>query len=397
MAFQVTTAVKKILAMKARKKVIQGSTSSGKTYGIIPIIYDRLIANERWRATVTAETLGSLKDGAIKIFKDFMMDEGRWVESRWNATNYIYTLGNGSTLQFKSFDSVGKAKAAGKRDILFINEANHIPFDIADALMIRSFKGVYLDFNADETFWAHTEVLTGTNAEFLKLTYHDNEALPSETLEDLMEKKHKAELEEKAGTKGYWWNWWQVYGLGLVGQRQELVYEPWDILKTKPARFTKFVYGIDFGYQHPTALIKIWYHEDERYVEEEVFSPLLSSPKLVEKMKAKHIDHEHEMIADHSRPEMIADLREAGYYVLNADKSVDKGIEAVRKCKWYVAESAVNIIRENRKYKYKKIAGILTDTIHKINDDAMDAIRYGNLWIINYSTGDFEETFTIDL
>ena len=95
-----------MLRMKARKKVIQGSTSSGKTYGIIPIIHDKLLANERWRGTITAETLGGLKDGAIKIFKDFMMDEGRWDDSRWNATDFIYSYHNGSSLQFKSFDSV---------------------------------------------------------------------------------------------------------------------------------------------------------------------------------------------------------------------------------------------------------------------------------------------------
>lgn len=395
MAFQLTTAVVKILKMKARKKVIQGSTSSGKTYGIIPIIYDKCLAKNRIKATITAETLSSLKDGAIDIFKNFLMDELRWDDNRWNATDFIYTLGNGSKLQFKTFDSVGKAKAAGKRDLLFINEANHVPYDIADALIIRS-KEVYLDFNADEEFWAHTEVLTSPNSEFIKLTYHDNEALPKETLEDLMEKKRKADLEEAAGVKGYWWNWWQVYGLGETGQRQELVFAPWEIIKEKPQRFTQFVYGIDFGYQHPTALIKVWYHEDERYIEEIIYSPLLSSPKLMDKMESKNVTREVEMIADHARPEMIADIREKGYYVLNADKSVEAGIEDLRKCKVYVDEKAVNVIRENKKYKYKKVNGLVTDTIHKINDDAMDAIRYANRWITKYSVDSIEESFSFD-
>jgi len=397
MPFQLTTAVIKMLRMKARKKVIQGSTSSGKTYGIIPIIYDKLIANERWTATVTAETLGSLKDGALKIFKDFMMDEGRWDDARWNATDNIYILANKSRLQFKSFDSVGKAKAAGKREILFINEANHLPWDIAYALIIRSTEDQYFDFNADEEFWAHTEVLNSPDSEFLKLTYKDNEGIPPTTLSELMEIKRKAELEEKAGVKGYWYNYWMVYGLGEVGQRLELVFAPWDVMKVKPARFTKFVYGIDFGYQHPTALIKIWYHEDERYIEEEIFAPLLSSPKLLAKMSELNISREVEMIGDYARPEMISDLRDAGYYVLNADKSVDAGIEDLRKCKVYVSESAVNVIRENKKYKYKKMNGLVTDVILKINDDAMDAIRYGNRWITKYSVGDFEESFSFSL
>src|SRR5690606_17339793 len=96
-----------------------------------------------------------------------------------------------SRIQFKSFDSVGKAKSSGKRDILFLNEANHISYAIADALMIRSIE-TFIDFNPDNEFWAHKEVLTEPNSEFLSLTYDDNEAIPAETLEDLFIKRSKA-------------------------------------------------------------------------------------------------------------------------------------------------------------------------------------------------------------
>jgi len=167
-------------------------------------------------------------------------------------------------------------------------------------------------------------------------------------------------------------------------------------LKEKPARFTQYVYGLDFGYQHPTALVKVWYIEDERYIEEVIYSPLLSSQKLVDKMISKKISREAEIVADHARPEMIADIREAGFYVLNANKSVDAGIESVRKCKVYVSEKSVNVIRENKKYKYKKINGIVTDVIYKFNDDAMDAIRYANLWIDKYSISDENETISFN-
>lgn len=379
MALVVTTALRKMLKMKARKKVVQGSTSSGKTYGIIPIIYDKCIAKERIKATVTAETLSSLKDGAIDIFKTFMMDEGRWSDSQWNATDFVYTLRNGSRLQFKVFDSVGKAKAAGKRDLLFVNEANHVPWDVADALMIRS-KETWLDFNADETFWAHTEVLSSPDSEFLQLTYLDNEAIPEETFQDLMEKKRKAELEEKAGIKGYHWNWWQVYGLGNIGQRLELVYSPWTVLKSKPERFQKFIYGLDFGYQHPLALIRIWYCDNDLYLEEVIYKPLLSSPLMLRKFDESSIEKTIEIVYDHARPELAADLEDVGFYMVKADKSVDKGIEAVRFFNVYVAEDALNIQRENVKYCYKRVNGVLTDSIKKENDDAMDAIRYA----VNY-------------
>src|SRR5690606_13864561 len=120
-----------------------------------------------------------------------MKTTNRWIPEHWIGNPMEYTFSNGSRMQFKAFDSIGKAKSAGKRDILFLNEANHIPFEIADALIIRS-KETWIDFNPDNTFWAHTEVLTEPNSEFLLLTYKDNEALPKETLEDLEVKLDKA-------------------------------------------------------------------------------------------------------------------------------------------------------------------------------------------------------------
>lgn len=376
--FVVTTAVKKMLAMTARKKVIQGSTSSGKTFGIMPILYDKGLETPNIKITVTAETLSSLKDGAIDILHKFLQEEGRWQESSWNATDYIYKLYNGSRIQFKTFDSVGKAKAAGKRDILFINEANHVNYEVADALMIRS-KEVWLDFNADVEFWAHTEVLQSEEAEFLKVTYLDNEAIPKETLSDLMEKKRRAEVEEAQGIKGYYWNWWQVYGLGEVGQRQELVFAPFEILKSRPERFTKFVYGLDFGYQHPTALLRVWHYEDEIFVEEVIYKTLVSD--IVGKIEGLNVEKNIEIIADHARADIIAELRTRGFYVVNADKSVEKGLDIVRKTKVFVHEGALNVIAENKNYKYKKVNGVLSDTIDKKNDDAMDALRYANAYI----------------
>lgn len=371
--------------MRGNKKVIQGSTSSGKTYGIIPIAIDKCIANRRYKATVTAETLPALKDGAIDIFKNFMHDENRWSDYQWNATDLIYTFRNGSRLQFKSFDSVGKAKAAGKRDLLFINEANHVSYGIADALIIRS-NEIWMDFNADMEFWAHTEILPQPDASFLKLTYQDNECIPPAVFNELMLRKAKAESEDKTGNRGYWWNWWQVYGLGEIGSLQEAVYPRWEIVNKKPERFTQFVYGLDFGYQHPTALVKVWFWEDELFIEEVLYMTGLTSGQLVEQMNKRGVDKTVEILADHARPEMIVDLQDAGFYVLSADKAVEKGINFINEQKVIVHHEAVNVQVENRKYKRKVVNGVITEAIDKKYDDAMDAIRYAGTYIKdNYS------------
>ncbi len=62
--------------MTARKKVIQGGTSAGKTYGIIPILIDKSTKQARLKITVVAETLPAVKEGALDIFKNVMFDTG---------------------------------------------------------------------------------------------------------------------------------------------------------------------------------------------------------------------------------------------------------------------------------------------------------------------------------
>jgi phage terminase large subunit len=209
----------------------------------------------------------------------------------------------------------------------------------------------------------------------------DNEGIPDAVLNNLMQRKAKAEAEERNGTKGYWWNWWQVYGLGEVGMLQEAVYPRWEILSERPERFTRFVYGLDFGFQHPTALVKVWFWEDELFIEEVIYKSGLTSNALIEEMRKKEVSREVEIMCDYARPEMIEDLDNAGFYVLKADKSVDAGINFLNQMKVYVHADSINIQRENRLYKRKVMNGIISEQIDKKNDDAMDAARYAAMEI----------------
>ena len=276
--FQRTTAINKLLQMTARKKVVQGGTSAGKTYGIIPIIIDYATKNPRKRITVVAESIPAVKDGAVKIFKDIMFDTNRWVENRWIGNPMEYTFRNQTVVQFKSFDTIGKAKASGKRDVLFLNEANHIPYEIADALMIRS-KETWIDYNPDNEFWVHSEILQEPNSEFLLLTYHDNEALPPETLEDLLIKIDKAfhdtqgNWDDKNNIKSnYWANWCKVYISGEVGSLQGTVFQ-FKTVPIIPLEAELIGYGLDWGFTNdPTAAIAVYKCNGELWIEELLYN-----------------------------------------------------------------------------------------------------------------------------
>jgi phage terminase large subunit len=380
MSFEITTGLRKMLAMTARKKVVQGATSSGKTYGIIPIIYDKCLETPRTKATVVAETLPAVKEGCVDIFKNFMMDEGRWNDVQWNATELTYTSLNKSKIQFKSFDSVGKAKAAGKRDILFLNEANHIPYPIADALIIRS-QEIWLDFNADSEFWAHTEILNQPNSEFLKLTYLDNEAIPKPTLEDLMYKKSKAEEEERSGAKGYWWNWWQVYGLGEVGNLQGVVFNNWKQCDYIPEHARLLGYGLDYGYiNDPTAVVAIYYADNIYYLDELVYQTGLLNQQISNLMRSGGVDSFASIVADSAEMKSNQDLRVDGWRIIDAKKGADSviyGVTKMQELDLRVTKRSLNLIKELRSYTWAtdRDGNSLNKPIDAYNH-AIDAVRY---------------------
>lgn len=368
--FKRTTAINKMLKMTARKKVIQGGTSAGKTYGIIPILIDKAIKNQRIKITVVAETLPAVKEGALDIFKQVMYDTNRWIEDNWNASSLTYTFGSGSRMQFKSYDSVGKAKSSGKRDILFLNEANHIAFDIADALMIRS-KETWIDFNPDNEFWVHTEVLPEPNSEFLLLTYYDNEACPNETIEDLELKK------QKALTSEYWANWCRVYIDGEIGNLEGVIFNNWKSIDNLPTDSRLLGYGLDFGYSNdPTSIVEIYLYNGQRILNEICYQKGLSNSQI-----AKLIATKLPCYCDSAEPKSIDELKSYGikaYAVTKGNDSINFGIQVMQEQDYLITSKSVNLIKELRKYawdKDKKTNEKLNKPIDNYNH-AIDAVRY---------------------
>lgn len=390
--FKRTTAINKLLKLEARKKVVQGGTSSGKTYAIIPILIDRLTKASRLKCTVVAETLPSVKEGALDIFKSVMDDTNRWVEDHWNASSLTYTFANKSRIQFKSFDSVGKAKASGKRDILFLNEANHIPYSIADALMIRS-KETWIDFNPDNEFWAHKETLKEPNSEFILINYPDNEAIPKETLEDLLIKKQKAfynidlpfeKIYQSTNIKNdYWANWCKVYIYGQIGSLEGVVFNNYEIIKAIPEEARLIGLGLDFGYSNdPTAIIEVYKFNNNRILNEIVYEKGLLNSQIAKKINTKEI-----VYCDSAEPKSVKELKQHGVRAVGVTKGSDSvrfGINIMQEQEYLVTESSLNLINELRKYSWAKDKKTDETLNHPIDDynHAIDAVRYHEMMSI---------------
>jgi phage terminase large subunit len=367
--FKKTTAIRKILNLKKRIKIIQGGTSAGKTFGIIPVLIDKAARNEGIEISVVAETIPHLRRGALKDFLKIMKWTGRFFEDRFNKSLLRYEFANGSVIEFFSADDSSKLRGA-RRDILYINECNNVTFDSYNELAIRTRKEVYLDFNPSNEFWVHKELKNEPDSDFLILTYKDNEALDQSIIDQIEKNK------EKAKTSSYWANWWKVYGEGQLGMLEGVVFSNWKTIDTIPKEAKLLGIGLDFGYTNdPTAIIEIYNYNGQRIVNELAYqNGLLNSD--IAKLLPKHVP----VYADSSEPKSIDEIKRFGITIKGVTKgkdSINYGIDVIQRNEYLVTANSQNLIKELRSYVWDtdKQGNRLNKPID-FNNHAIDAFRY---------------------
>lgn len=367
--FRKTTAIRKILNLKKRIKIIQGGTSAGKTFGILPVLIDKAARQEGLEISIVAETIPHLRRGALKDFLKIMKWTGRFFEDRFNKSLLRYEFANGSVIEFFSADDSSKLRGA-RRDILYINECNNVTFDSYNELAIRTRKEVYLDFNPANEFWVHTELKDEPDSDFLILTYKDNEALDQSIIDQIEKNK------EKAKTSTYWANWWKVYGEGQLGMLEGVVFSNWKQIDTIPKEAKLLGIGLDFGYTNdPTAIIEIYNYNGQRIVNELVYQTGLLNSEIA-KLLPKHVP----VYADSSEPKSIDEIKRFGVTIKGVTKgkdSINYGIDVIQRNEYLVTANSGNLIKELRSYVWDtdKQGKRLNKPID-FNNHAIDAFRY---------------------
>ena len=367
--FQKTTAINKILNLKKRVKIIQGGTSAGKTFGILPVLIDKAARHEGIEISVVAETIPHLRRGALKDFLKIMKWTGRFFEDRFNKSLLRYEFANGSVIEFFSADDSSKLRGA-RRDILYINECNNVTFDSYNELAIRTRKEVYLDFNPSNEFWVHKELKNEPDSDFLILTYKDNEALDQSIIDQIEKNK------EKAKTSSYWANWWKVYGEGQLGMLEGVVFSNWKTIDTIPKEAKLLGIGLDFGYTNdPTAIIEIYNYNGQRIVNELAYQTGLLNSDIA-KLLPKHVP----VYADSSEPKSIDEIKRFGVTIKGVTKgkdSINYGIDVMQRNEYLVTSNSGNLIKELRSYVWDtdKQGNRLNKPID-FNNHAIDAFRY---------------------
>ena len=219
----------------------QGGTSSTKTYSVLQLLYwiaynspNQLIIS------IVGQSLPQLKLGALRDWQRIIESFGVIPDSIWQKTDNVFTI-NKSIVEFFSTDNLGKVHGP-RRDILFINECNNIPFDVFTQLEIRTRQTIFLDFNPVTSFWLDSEIMPTVKHSLIRSTYKDNPFLEKSIIESIESRMHNE-------------NWWRVYGLGEFGVYDGLIYPNWKIGEFIDLHLSGF--GLDFGFNDPDAMVKV--------------------------------------------------------------------------------------------------------------------------------------------
>ena len=369
-----TTAINKILKLKKRVKGIQGGSSAGKTYGTLPILIDYALKVPNTEISVVAESIPHLKRGALKDFKKIMIATQRWHQNEWHSTDSKYSFGNNSVMEFFSCDDASKLRG-GRRHILYMNEANNISFEAYQELSIRTKKYIYLDWNPTAPFWFHEELANDDDVDFLIINYTDNEACPPDFIKEVEKAKAKAK------TSSYWLNWYNVYGLGLLGSLEGVIYQNWKQIDTVPAEAKLISYGLDFGFTNdPTALVACYQYNGKLIFDELIYQKGLLNSDISQLIKSKGVISTTPIWADSAEPKSIAELRQRGIFAKEAIKGADSikfGIDYLQQFELLITSRSTNTIKELRNYIWDKDkeGNQLNKPIDAFNH-SMDAMRY---------------------
>lgn len=359
-----------------RTFVNQGGTSSGKTYTLMQVLIYFALVDNGCVITIAGQDLPNLKVGAMRDAKT-IINNNDWLRNyfKFNESSSFFQGLNGSIIEFKSYQNEQDAKN-GKRDYLFLNEANGVSFAIFWQLSIRTRKKVYIDYNPSERFWAHNELI---GREGVKLIISDHRGNPFLTKEE-HERIENIEDEELR----------KVYARGLTGKLSGVIFPNFAIVDELPNNdeWKLYGFGLDFGFTNdPTALVKVVLAHGELFVDLLIYETGLTNPKIAEKAKAEGVTRKTQIVADSAEPKSIAELNNLGLWVVPTLKGKDSillGIDILQRYKINVTRRSTALIEELQSYKWeenkdgKKTNKPIDDFNH-----AIDALRYFAIMKLN--------------
>lgn len=319
---------------------------------------------------VVRQVAKTCRASTFRLLRDVVADLG--VGASINRSEMILTFDNGSMLLHAGLDDVEKLKSIAGITSVWAEEATDIrkesDFDQIDLRLrgdvptYRQFLSTFNPISKRHHLKRRMESISDDRKFVLHTTHRDNAFVDesyAEVLRSLPDENFRAIYE-----RGEW-------GEDIKG----LIYTDWDHRPTPDS--PPDAYGLDFGFNHPNALIAIRLADPDLYVEEIIYETHLTTDDLIGRMIANDVRKDVPIYCDSARPDIIEALQRAGFYALLADKSVNAGINSVRRYKLHVDPASQNVVNELFSYKWGELRdGTPTDKPVKFHDDALDSLRY---------------------
>lgn len=376
-----TSTYYKIRRLKSKIKVIQGGQGAGKNIAIAQILLEDC-ARDKDITTVMSDTYDNLKDGAIADFKMLYESAGLNWESDYNKTDHDLHH-QGGIIQFRYISDIkkqaGKSKRRGK---LYLNECNKMGWEVASTYIGRTHGDIYLDYNPDYEFWAHTEVpklkdeAGNILSEQIIVTYLDNEMCPQSEVDYILSRRDNIE-------------WFRVYGLGQTGYYSERRIYKYQFIDKIPDLCYRIPSGMDFGISpDPTILIDIWKHGNKLFIDE-VFCENNLMPEKIQGAERMSIVDELDfvkhpkgqlIVGDSASATAIRDIYRHGYNIIGVKKPVKSVIEGINKVRGYdlfITTRSINVKKGIESFFWKvDINGKIIPEPDGHEPDGLAALRY---------------------
>lgn len=371
---------------KADVVVNQGGTDSGKTVAILQVM--AVIASTTKSPdqdpimTVVNKSVPDAKKGAYRTFEGLYANNKEFQSKikDWNKGDRVVTFHTGWQMEFLGAIDEQTAKQ-GKRQYLFVNEANGIDWMVFWQYAKRTRIRVWLDYNPSEPFWAH-EKLIGTTKDgndlnaVVQLIISDHRHNPFLTERDHEKTENIRDPELH-----------KVYARGKTGKLEGLIFPSWKMCSVKEFQdINKRGFGVlDFGYTNdPTAAD--WIKADNKrkiaWIHELCYAPGISMPDLKKIFSGCGATAETTIYCDHDF-EAVRQLRINKINAIMMRKgpnSIKAGIDFLNK-EWQIfyTDTSLNIDYEKKRYMWERdpISGKPTNVPIDQFNHHMDAIRAG--------------------
>lgn len=340
--------------------VNQGGTSSGKTFSILQSLFCIACQQNKQVITVVGQDIPNLKAGALRDALS-IYEGSEQIKSRvktYNRSDRIFEFHNGTLIEFKSYDDAQDAKS-GKRDYLFINEANGIIWDVYFELALRTRHRIFIDYNPNNNFWVHEKVIGHEGVQLIISDHRHNPFTPP-ALSEKIEALKNADYEL-----------WKVYARGLTGKITGLIFNNWHICEAIPPGARRVAAGLDFGYTNDeTGCLEVYKQNGELWVDELFYETGLTNHDISKRMFETGLSKNTLIIADSAEPKSIEELIRLGWNIQGAKKgpdSIQNSIDILKRYKINVTRRSVNLRKELNRYKWR------TDRAGKTVNEPVDS------------------------